>query len=83
MVMDSKTSEETRLHALKELHALSKTCTLLIKDLPFITTLSEFYGQNTLLDSNYDNSIHSKNTYSNKNNQVFIKIRYGEKILIT
>jgi hypothetical protein len=72
MVMDSKTLEETRIHALKELHALSKTCTLLIKDLPFITSLSEYYGQNTsLLESNYnDNPIQSKEKrYSNKHHQ--------------
>src|SRR6476469_3419328 len=52
MVIDSKTDHSIRIQALKELHSLSKTYTLLIKDIPFVTNISKCYDRE-VLDSNY------------------------------
>src|SRR5690348_4979715 len=41
IVLDLKTDHNTRIQALKELHSLSKTYTLLIKDIPFVTNISK------------------------------------------
>ena len=54
IVMDSKTDSSTKIQALKELHSLSKTYTLLIKDIPFVTNISKDYDKD-ILDLNYDN----------------------------
>jgi hypothetical protein len=72
IMMDSNTPKETKIMASKELHSLSKTYTLLIKDLPFVTNLSKFYDQD-MLNSSYINSLHSKETYSNRDNQEFVR----------
>jgi hypothetical protein len=48
IVMDPKTEYYTKIQALKELHNLSKTCTLLIRDLPFITNIAKFYDKDVL-----------------------------------
>ena len=37
MVMDIKVDHSVKVQAMKELHSLSKTYTLLLKDLPFVT----------------------------------------------
>jgi hypothetical protein len=71
IVMDSKTEHYTRIQALKELHSLSKTYTLLIKDLPFVTNLSKYYDKDILI-SNYTDSSSSR-TYSNNNNRLTCK----------
>jgi len=42
IIMDSKVDMNNRIQATKELYSLSKTSTLLIKDLPFVTNLSSF-----------------------------------------
>jgi hypothetical protein len=78
IVMDSKTEHYTRIQALKELHSLSKTCTLLIKDLPFITNISKFYDKD-ILNSNYTDSSFPKRTYSNNLNQTIDKEIINEK----
>ncbi len=52
IVMELKTPKETRIQALKEPHSLSKTCTLLIKDLPFVTNISKYYDKD-ILNLNY------------------------------
>ena len=41
MVMDSKVEHSVKVQALRELHSLSKTYTLLLKDLPFVTRLTK------------------------------------------
>jgi len=59
IVIDSKTDQSVRIQALKELHSLSKTYTLLIKDIPFVTNISKDYDKD-ILNSNYGNqSLHS------------------------
>ena len=72
ILMDSNTTKETKILATKELHSLSKTYTLLIKDLPVVTNLSKYYDQDTL-NSNYDNFLQSKNSYSNRTNQEIVR----------
>jgi hypothetical protein len=49
IIMDSKTTQETKIQALKELHGLSKTYTLLIKDLPFVINLSKYYDRDIMI----------------------------------
>ncbi len=68
IMMDTNTTKETKILATKELHSLSKTYTLLIKDLPFVTNLSKFYDKD-MLDSSYADSLHSKGTDPNKNDR--------------
>jgi hypothetical protein len=80
IVMDSKTIQETKIQAFKELHSLSKTYTLLIKDLPFVTNLSKYYDKD-ILNSNYNDFKYSKITYSNINNQTLDKNLINEKNL--
>src|SRR6185503_15928841 len=69
IVLDSKTDHSTRIQALKELHSLSKTYTLLIKDIPFVTNISNDYDKD-IINSNYGDLSHPKATYSNYDNQV-------------
>ena len=64
IIMDSKVDMNNRTQTTKELHSLSKTSTLLIKDLPFVTNLSKFYDED-IINSSYNNMIQSKNAYSN------------------
>jgi hypothetical protein len=53
IVIDSQIDGSTRIQALKELHSLSKTYTLLIKDIPFVTNISKDYDKD-VLNSNYN-----------------------------
>jgi hypothetical protein len=68
IIMDLKTTRETRIQAFKELHNLSKTYTLLKKDLPFIPNLSKYYDKD-IIYSNYTDSSCSR-TYSNNRNRL-------------
>ena len=72
IIMDSKAEMYSRIQATKELHSLSKTSVLLLRDLPFVTNLSKFYDKD-MLNSNYNNITQSKNEYSNRNNQEIVK----------
>ena len=69
IVIDSKTDQSVRIQALKELHSLSKTYTLLIKDIPFVTNISKDYDKD-IINSNYNGSSDSKGIYSNYGNQL-------------
>jgi hypothetical protein len=66
IVIDSKTDNTVRIQALKELHSLSKTYTLLIKDIPFVTNISKDYDKD-IINSNYGDLSHPKGTYTNNN----------------
>ncbi|HXS59834.1 MAG TPA: hypothetical protein VN703_03370 [Candidatus Sulfopaludibacter sp.] len=59
MVIDSKTDHSIRIQALKELHSLSKTYTLLIKDIPFVTNISKCYDKDVLSSNYNDQSLHN------------------------
>ena len=73
IIMDSKAEMHDRVQATKELHSLSKTSILFLRDLPFVANLSKLYDENTL-NSIYDDSLQSrKNDCSNTNNQEFVK----------
>jgi hypothetical protein len=56
IVIDPKVEQSVRIQALKELHSLSKTYTLIVKDLPFVTNLTKYYDR-TLLLSNYNGRV--------------------------
>ena len=49
------------------MHSLSKTYTLLIKDIPFVTNLTKYYDLD-ILDSNYKNSSYNSSYSNNLNN---------------
>ena len=80
IIMDTKAEMYSRIQATKELHALSKTSVLLLRDLPFVANLTKFYDEN-ILDIDYKNITQSKNEYSNRNNQEIVKDSNKEKIL--
>lgn len=65
IILDPKVDDYTKIKALKELHSLSKTYTLLIKDLPFVTNLLKYYDKD-MLNSTYTNPSYSKGMYSNR-----------------
>jgi len=44
MMIDPKTTKMEKIQIIKELHNLTKTQTLLIRDLPFVTNLSKYYN---------------------------------------
>ena len=69
IVLDSKTDHNI-IQALKELHSLSKTYTLLIKDIPFVTNISKCYDKD-ILNSNYNGLSHSKGAYPNNNDDKY------------
>src|SRR3954453_20984271 len=62
MVMDQKVEHSVKVQAMKELHSLSKTYTLLLKDLPFVTNLTKYYDNDILSpDYNYSDKRYSNN----------------------
>ena len=67
LVLNSKTDYSFRIQAWKELHSLSKTYTLLIKDIQFVTNLTKYYDLD-ILDSNYKNSSYNSSYSNNLNN---------------
>ena len=62
--MDSETSQSEKIHAIRELHSLTKTYVLLLKDLPFVTNLSKYYEFSKL-----DNFTHGKSSCINEDNK--------------
>lgn len=46
MLAEPETTESEKVHILRELHNLTKTCTLLLRDLPFIANLTKYYDLN-------------------------------------
>jgi hypothetical protein len=72
IIMDSKVDMNNSIQAIKELYSLSKTSTLLIKDLPFVTNLSKFYEED-IINSSYNNMTQSKNACSNSNSHEVVQ----------
>lgn len=66
IVIDFKADLSTRIQALKELHGLLKTYTLLIKDILFVTNILKHYDKD-FLNSNYDNQSLFNNLFDEKN----------------
>jgi hypothetical protein len=48
IIMNPKSEPSVKISAAKEIHAISKTKTLILRDLPFITQLSTFYDTSKL-----------------------------------
>jgi hypothetical protein len=69
IVIDSKTDQSVRIQALKELHNLSKTYTLLIKDIPFVTNISKCYDKD-ILKSNYNSSPYLNNNHQKLHDEI-------------
>ena len=72
IVMDLKVDHSVKVQTMRELHSLSKTYTLLLKYLPFVTRLTKYYDRD-VLNSNYNDHLYSKGLQSNNNNQLFNK----------
>ena len=66
---DSGTTQMSKIKAIRELHKLTITSIMLLRDLPFVTNLSKFYDEE-ILNSNYTNSLQSPRTYSNRNKEI-------------
>ena len=64
--MDPKVDHSIRIQAAKELHSLSKTSVLLLRDLPFVSNLTKYYDVSKL-DSDFTNKSGSTNR-DNKSN---------------
>ncbi len=72
IIMDTKTENYTKIQAIKELHNLSKTSVLLLRDLPFVANLSKYYDLSKFDDS-MPNKSHS--TYNNNQNMNSISLK--------
>lgn len=66
MMMDPDTTNMEKVQIIKELHNLTKTSVLLLRDLPFVTNLSKYYNLE-LANPNYKRR-DSQNDQSNKDN---------------
>jgi hypothetical protein len=58
IIMNPKSEPSVKISAAKEIHAISKTKTLILRDLPFITQLSRFYDTSKL-DKHFTDKIDS------------------------
>ena len=62
IVMNDKSAQSDKTAAIKEIHNIEKTKVLLLRDLPFITRLSNYYDL-----SLFNNSLHNKSSTSIEN----------------
>jgi len=67
MMTNPDTSNLEKVQTLKELHNLTKTTTLLLRDLPFVTNLSKYYNLE-LADPNYNKTKETQTAQSNEDN---------------
>ena len=45
VIMNPSSEDSVKIQSLREIHSMTKTITLLIRDLPFVTNLSDYYDQ--------------------------------------
>jgi hypothetical protein len=68
MVLDREVEHPVKVQAVRELHSLSKTYTLLLKDLPFVTLLTKHHDKNLpRSDYNYSDKRYSNNQEFERN----------------
>ena len=67
MMADPDTTNLEKVQITRELHNLTKTYTLLLRDLPFVTNLSKYYDLE-LTDPKYNKTRGSQNGLANENN---------------
>lgn len=65
MMTDPDATNMEKVQITKELHNLTKTYTLLLRDLPFVTNLSKYYNLK-LADPHYNKTRESQNIETNK-----------------
>jgi hypothetical protein len=81
MLDDHETTNSEKVQILKELHNLSKTSILLLRDLPFISNLTKYYDlkffdmDNNMKESGQD----SFNENNNNNNKEIIERKVSER----
>lgn len=69
MMTDPDTTNMEKVQIAKELHNLTKTFTLLLRDLPFVTNLSKYYNLE-LANPNFKHQGGSQDSDGNSNNEV-------------
>lgn len=81
MMMHPDNSNMEKIQIIKELHNLSKTYTLLLRDLPFVTNLSKYYDLE-LVDPNYNKTSEQQDISTNRNNvdKEIIKQKVSERL---
>ena len=67
IMMEPVTTNTEKVHIIKELHNLTKTFTLLLRDLPFVTNLSKYYNLE-LANPQYNKTKELQNDQSNEHN---------------
>ena len=68
MMMDSDTTNMEKVQVIKELHNLTKTSVLLLRDLPFVSNLSKYYDLR-LAEPHYDKNDHLLKNQLNEDNE--------------
>jgi hypothetical protein len=80
IVEDPDATNMEKIHAIRELHNLTKTHTLLLRDLPFVTNLSKYYNQD-LINSNFHQQTNFQKTMEDeKSEREIIEQEVSERI---
>ncbi len=69
MMINPSTTNMEKIHIIKELHLLTKTYTLFLRDLPFISSLTKYYDPE-FSDPNYKKLPEPQNPEANENNTI-------------
>jgi len=83
MMMDPNSSNIEKIQATRELHNLTKTYTLLVRDLPFISNLTKYYDLEFIEGKkNNNNLLHKKANVSDEgvNNEEIIEQKVSERL---
>ena len=82
-MMNIDTTNMEQVQVIKELHNLTKTSVLLLRDLPFVTNLSKYYNLE-LADPHYDKANELQNDQlngnNNKNEKAIIEQKVSERL---
>lgn len=79
IMTDLEATNTEKIQAARELHSLTKTHTLLIRDLPFVTNLSKYYNLD-LIDATSPQHTNSKTIEDEKSDQEVIEQKVSERI---
>lgn len=79
IMTDLEATNTEKIQAARELHSLTKTHTLLIRDLPFVTNLSKYYNLD-LIDATSPQHTNSQTIEDEKSDQEVIEQKVSERI---
>jgi hypothetical protein len=81
IVEDPDATNMEKIHATRELHSLTKTHILLLRDLPFVTNLSKYYNQDLINSNFYQQQTNSHKTMEDKDSEKeIIEQKVSERI---